>query len=74
MWSAPRPLLCNGAVNASTIERLYFLRGPCRGVILNTTGAARQLRVQLWSVNQQATEASSGDIAEEQPLWRAVTE
>jgi hypothetical protein len=41
---------------------------------------AVELRVQLWSVIQRATEAkircqetSSEDIAEEQPLWRAVT-
>jgi hypothetical protein len=42
---------------SSTIERLCFLRGPCRGVILKTIGAAVQRKVQLWNVNQRATEA-----------------
>jgi hypothetical protein len=51
---------------SSTIE-LCFLRGPCRGIILKTVGATVQLRVQLWSVNQQATEA------EVSPLLRLVT-
>jgi hypothetical protein len=43
MWSAPQPLLCNGAVNISpgkhiswTIERLCFMCGPCRGVTTRT--------------------------------------
>jgi hypothetical protein len=52
---------------SSTIERLCFLRGPCRGVILKTTGATAELRVHLWSVNQRATEA------EESSLLRFVT-
>jgi hypothetical protein len=50
MWTVPRQLLWNGAVNASTTrEGMYFLRGPCRGVILKTTGVA----IQLWNVNQR---------------------
>jgi hypothetical protein len=32
------------------------MRGPCWGFILKTVGATVQLRVQLWSVNQRATE------------------
>jgi hypothetical protein len=43
------------------------MRGPCRGVILKTTGATVQLRVQSWSVNQRVTEV------EESPLLRFVT-
>jgi hypothetical protein len=88
LWrSAPPPLLCNGAVNTLVNNRGCFLRGPCRGVILKTAGATVQLRVQLWSVKQRATETeelsiakiryqktSSEDIAEEESLRRAVTE
>jgi hypothetical protein len=33
---------------SSTRERLCFLHGPCREVILKTTGTTVQLRVQLW--------------------------
>jgi hypothetical protein len=33
MWSAPRPLLCNDALNTLQQYRLCFLRGPCRVVI-----------------------------------------
>jgi hypothetical protein len=37
MWSAPRPLLCNGAVNTLKIIRDYrircFLWGPCKVVL-----------------------------------------
>jgi hypothetical protein len=40
---------------STTVEGLCFLRGPCRGVILKTIGAAVQLRVQLRRVNQRAT-------------------
>jgi hypothetical protein len=37
MWSAQRPLLCNGAVNTSLQkEGLCFLHGPYRGVSLKT--------------------------------------
>jgi hypothetical protein len=66
MWSAPRPLLCNGWVNTPQQQKDCFLRGPWREVTL-ITGATVQLRVQLWSVNQRATEA------EESPLLRFVT-
>jgi hypothetical protein len=42
LWSALWPLLCNGTVNMTTaIEGLCFLRGPCREVILKTTGATQ---------------------------------
>jgi hypothetical protein len=52
---------------------IQFLNVPCRGVILKTIDATGvPLRVQLWSVNQRATEAkiryqetSSEDTAEE---------
>jgi hypothetical protein len=67
MSSVPRLLLCNGSVNTLQQQRLCFLRGPCRGIILKTIGATRQLSVQLWSINQQATEA------EVSPLLRFVT-
>jgi hypothetical protein len=44
--------------NIFTIEGLCFLRGPCRGVILKTTGAADQLRdirrtVTTWAQKQE---------------------
>jgi hypothetical protein len=52
---------------SSTIERLCFLPDPCREVILKTVGARVELTVQLWSVDQRATEA------EESPLLRFVT-
>jgi hypothetical protein len=48
-------------------QRLCFLRGPCRGVILKTIGVTRQTRIQLWCVNQRTTEA------EESPSLRFVT-
>jgi hypothetical protein len=51
----------------STIERLCFLRGLCLGVTLKTIDGTVQLRVQLCSVNQRATEAG------ESPLLRFVT-
>jgi hypothetical protein len=41
--------------HASTTVGLCSLRGLCQGVILKTNGSTVQLRVQLWSVNQQAT-------------------
>jgi hypothetical protein len=66
MLSEARPLLCNGTVNTLQQQRLCFLRGPCRGFVLKTTGATMQLRVRLLSVNQRATEA------EESPLFRFV--
>jgi hypothetical protein len=44
-----------------------FLRSPSQGDILKTVDATRQLRVQLWRVNQQVTEA------EESLLLRPVT-
>jgi hypothetical protein len=52
---------------STTLEVLCFLRGPFRCVILKTVGATVQLGVQVWSVNQRATEA------EESPLLRFVT-
>jgi hypothetical protein len=52
---------------SSTIRRLCFLRGSCRGVILKTTGARVELSAQLWSANQWATEG------EESPLLRFLT-
>jgi hypothetical protein len=39
------------------------MRDPCRGVILKSTGATLQLRVQLGNVNQRATEAKRISIA-----------
>jgi hypothetical protein len=40
VWSAPRLLLCNDEANTPLQQqRLCFLRGPCRGVILKTIGA-----------------------------------
>jgi hypothetical protein len=57
----------HGKQDSSTIERLCFLRGPCRGVILKTIDSTVQLSVQLLSVNQRATEA------EESQLLRFVT-
>jgi hypothetical protein len=56
----------HGKHASSTRERL-FLRGPCPGVHFKITGATVQLRVELWYVNQWATEA------EESPLLRFVT-
>jgi hypothetical protein len=49
---------------SSIIERLCFLRGPCRKVILKIIGSTVQFRVQLWNVNQRATEAeeSPGNV------------
>jgi hypothetical protein len=39
---------------STTIEGLYFLHGFFGGVTLKTVGATIQLRVHVWSVNQQA--------------------
>jgi hypothetical protein len=47
-------------------RRKCFPWGPCRGFFLKTIGATVQLRVQLWIVNQRATEE------EEFPLLRFV--
>jgi hypothetical protein len=57
----------NVNTEAEGIVEATTRRGSCRGVILKTVGATVQLRVQFWSVNQQATEA------EESPLLRFVT-
>jgi hypothetical protein len=86
MWSAPWPLLCNGAVNTSTtIEGLCFLRGLCQDVILKTIGATVLLQNIRQTVNDVNTswrtfivklryqETASENTAEEKPLLRAVT-
>jgi hypothetical protein len=52
---------------SSIIERPCFLLYPCRSVILKTIGATVRLRIQLWSVNQMATEV------EDSLLIRVVT-
>jgi hypothetical protein len=66
--SAPPPLLYIGTLNTPrpTVETV-FLCGPCRAVILKTTGATVQLRVHLWSANYRVKEA------EEPPTLRFVT-
>jgi hypothetical protein len=53
--------------HTSLTERLCFLCVPCQGLILKTTGVIVELKVQLWSVNQWATETV------ESPLLRFVT-
>jgi hypothetical protein len=57
----------NVSTEAEGIVEAATRSGSCQRVILKTVGATVQLRVQLWSVNQQATEA------EESPLLRSVT-
>jgi hypothetical protein len=47
---------------SSTIERLCFLRDPCRGIILKTVGARVELRVQLWAINQREKEAEDSAL------------
>jgi hypothetical protein len=49
------------------ILKQQCFRDPCGEGVLKTIDAAGQLRVQLWSVNQRATEA------EESSLLRFVT-
>jgi hypothetical protein len=51
--------------HATTIETVFSAWSVPR-IILKTIGATREMRVQLWSVNQRATEA------EESPWLRFV--
>jgi hypothetical protein len=71
IWSAPRPLLCNGEVNTlPQLHRGCFLCGPCRGVI---KGERRSFKtVEFWDTSLSGYELGSRGIEVEdwEGLWR----
>jgi hypothetical protein len=81
MWSAPRPLLCSGAVNTSQQQKGCFLRGPCQGVtkttkkIVEVSWVSRRQPSRIWAWERRNWGSGASELfTAAQWRWRSGRE